>query len=114
MHDQREAHRPMKKKAPRLLAGLLAATALAAADAAGPASRRPDVARIAHACSGCHGTYGHSLPPTPAIAGMPEEDFIAAMRDFKSGKRVSSAMNRIAQGFTEEDFRALAHFFKNR
>ena len=101
----------MNEKTSLLLAGLLTATILEAAE---PAAHRPDVERLAHACGGCHGTYGHSLAPTPAIAGNPEEDFIAAMRDFKSGKRVSSVMNRIARGYTEEDIRAMAHFFKNR
>lgn len=91
------------------LAGMLALSA--AAQAAEPAAHRPDAGRLAHACAGCHGTYGHSLAPTPSLAGKPEEEFVAAMRDFKSGQRVSSIMNRIARAYTEEDFAAMARFF---
>jgi len=94
-----------------LLSGLLGSSASQAAE---PAAHRPDTERLAHACAGCHGTNGHSLAPTPSIAGKPEDEFIASMREFKSGQRVSSIMNRIARGYTEEDFVNLAQFFKNR
>ena len=94
-----------------LVAGMLAIRSIEAAE---PAAHRPDVERLAHACAGCHGTYGHSLAPTPAIAGKPEEEFLAAMRDFKSGQRVSSAMNRIARGYTDEDLVSMAQFFKKQ
>jgi sulfide dehydrogenase cytochrome subunit len=95
---------------------LLFAVLLAAwtTEAAEPAAHRPDARRLAHACAGCHGTNGHSLAPTPAIAGMAEDDFIAAMRDFKSRRRNSSIMNRIASAYTDDDFVALARFFKKQ
>lgn len=101
----------MKKTFPLLLGGLLTASAIQAAE---PAARRPDTERLAHACAGCHGTNGHSLAPTPSIAGKPEDEFIAAMREFKSGQRVSSIMNRIAHAYTDEDFLHMAQFFANR
>ena len=69
---------------------------------------------MAQACAGCHGTYGHAIAPTPSIAGKPGEDFVKAMLDFKSGKRESSIMNRIARAYTDEDIAAMAQFFKNR
>jgi sulfide dehydrogenase cytochrome subunit len=94
-----------------LFTGLVASAAIQAAE---PAAYRPEVERIAHACAGCHGTYGHSIAPTPSIAGKPEEEFVSLMRDFKSGQRVSSVMNRIARGYTDEDFVALAQFFKKQ
>ena len=101
----------LKTKSILLFAGMLAIRSIEAAE---PAAHRPDVERLAHACAGCHGTYGHSLAPTPAIAGKPEEEFLAAMRDFKSGQRVSSAMNRIARGYTDEDLVSMAQFFKKQ
>jgi sulfide dehydrogenase cytochrome subunit len=100
-----------KTKTTLLLAGMLATTA---AEAAEPAAHRPDAERLAHACAGCHGTYGHSQAPTPTIASKPEEEFIALMSDFKSGQRVSSVMNRIARGYADEDFAAMAQFFKKQ
>ena len=101
----------MKTTTILLFAGTLTA---GAAKAAEPAPPRPDAERMAHACAGCHGTYGHSLPPTPAIAGRSEEEFLAAMRDFKSGRRVSSAMNRIARAYTDGDLAAMAQFFRKQ
>jgi sulfide dehydrogenase cytochrome subunit len=94
-----------------LLAVSSAATAVQAAE---PAAHRPTTERLAHACAGCHGTYGHSIAPTPSIAGKPEEEFINAMRDFKSGRRTSSIMNRIARSYTDEDIVNMAQFFKKR
>jgi sulfide dehydrogenase cytochrome subunit len=107
----RKPTRPMNINLILLLAMLLAASAT---DAAEPAARRPDVERLAHACAGCHGTYGHSIAPTPAIAGLPEQAFLAAMREFKSGQRVSSAMNRIAKAYMDDDLSAMAQFFNKQ
>ncbi len=91
--------------------GMLVTGALQAAE---PAAHRPDTVLMANACAGCHGTYGHALAPTPSIAGKSEDEFIAAMREFKSGQRVSSIMNRIAAAYTDEDFQHMAQFFKNK
>jgi len=101
----------MKTETILLFAWILATNATEAAE---PAAHRPDAERLAHACAGCHGTYGHSLPPTPSIAGKPEEEFLAAMREFKSGQRNSSAMNRIARAYTDEDLAVMAQFFKKQ
>lgn len=84
------------------------------AQASHPADTRPQAPTLAHACAGCHGTYGRSQDGTPTLAGMREDTFLRAMRDFKSGKRVSSIMNRIARSYREEDFVAMARFFKAR
>jgi sulfide dehydrogenase cytochrome subunit len=94
-----------------LVALAAAATAVQSAE---PAALRPSVERMAHACAGCHGTFGHSIAPTPSLAGKPEEAFINAMHEFKSGQRVSSIMNRIARAYTDDDIAALAQFFKKR
>jgi sulfide dehydrogenase cytochrome subunit len=101
----------MKNKILLLIASILATTHAYATE---PAAQRPNVERLAHACAGCHGTYGHSQAPTPALAGKPEREFLAMMRDFKSGQRVSSMMNRIAKAYTDEDVVAMAHFFKQQ
>jgi sulfide dehydrogenase cytochrome subunit len=101
----------MKKSLTFLLLASIEASGL---DAAEPAARRPDTDRMVHACAGCHGTNGYSLPPTPRLAGKPQDEFIAAMRGFKSGQRVSSIMNRIAQGYTDDDFLHMAQFFSSR
>jgi sulfide dehydrogenase cytochrome subunit len=83
-------------------------------EAAPTATLRPSAEAIAYACAGCHGVGGHALAPTPSLAGKPEAEFIQLMRDFKSGQKTSSIMNRIARGYADEDFTALAAFFNHQ
>jgi sulfide dehydrogenase cytochrome subunit len=47
----------------------------------------------------------------PAIAGQRKEALLTAMRDFKSGERPSTVMGRLAKGYTDADFEAMADFF---
>ncbi|HUL13184.1 MAG TPA: hypothetical protein VLU73_13570 [Methylococcaceae bacterium] len=94
-----------------LFGGLVCTQPLSAAE---PGVPRPAAATLAHACAGCHGTYGHSQGATPSINGKPEAQFIRLLREFKSGQRPASVMNRIARGYTDEDFKSLAEFFRNR
>lgn len=74
----------------------------------------PDLARIALACTGCHGTSGQGMGSIPAINGIPESKFIRTMQDFKSGHRSATVMDRIARGYEDQDFLKLARFFWNR
>jgi sulfide dehydrogenase cytochrome subunit len=79
-----------------------------------PHNERPDVWLMSNACAGCHGTYGHSVGDAPTIAGLSKHVFIQAMLDYRSGARPSSVMDRIAKGYTEADFVAMAEFFQAR
>jgi cytochrome c553 len=78
------------------------------------AAERPQSEAMALACSGCHGFEGHGQGSTPGIVGKAEADFARMMGDFKSGKRRSSIMNRIAAGYQDADFVALAAYFSSR
>ncbi|MBF0212057.1 MAG: c-type cytochrome [Magnetococcales bacterium] len=81
--------------------------AIAAAIAAPPA----DAAMLANTCAGCHGTNGVSAGPSmPSIAGMPAPYLSHIMSEFKSGKRPSTIMGRIAKGYTEEETSRIADF----
>ena len=63
-------------------------------------------------CIACHGPQGSSLgPATPTIAGMTQETFVDAMKAYQSGERPSTIMSRIAKGYTEKDFEAMAGYF---
>jgi sulfide dehydrogenase cytochrome subunit len=94
-----------------LLAGIFASPM---SNAAEPGVPRPSAATLAHACAGCHGTFGHSHAATPSINGKSEAEFIQLMQEFRSGQRQASVMNRIARGYTDEDFKSLARFFRNQ
>jgi len=89
--------------------GLLLATAVTAAEA--PGALRPSGAMLSNTCAGCHGTHGRSVGAAPPIIGIPQPLFIQAMIEFKSGARPASVMDRIAKGYQDEDFAAMAEFF---
>lgn len=88
--------------------------ALLAASAQAPAAERPAAETLAMGCAGCHGTAGRSHGILPPLAGRPEAEIIGILNDFKSGKRRSSIMNRIAAGYQNADFVAMAQYFSTR
>lgn len=66
----------------------------------------------AQSCAACHGTQGKLANEAfPALAGMPKAQFVQAMTDFKSGKRASTLMMKVAEGFTPAEYEAMADYF---
>jgi len=66
----------------------------------------------AQSCGACHGTQGKlALESFPALAAMPQAQFIQAMTDFKSGKRASTLMMKVAEGFTAQEIAEMADYF---
>jgi cytochrome c553 len=49
-----------------------------------------------------------SASPVPVLTGGNADAIVAAMQDFRSGKREATIMNRIAKGFSDEETRAIA------
>jgi cytochrome subunit of sulfide dehydrogenase len=81
----------------------------------GAALATPSGAMLGNTCAGCHGTNGNSMgPATPTIAGMDPEVFIEAMKTYKDDSRKSTIMGRLAKGYSEEEFKAMAEFFKGQ
>ncbi len=72
----------------------------------------PAGAAMAQTCAGCHGTDGrlHAAAFMP-LAGMPKAQFVQAMRDFRDGKRPSTLMGHVAQGFSNGEIDAMASYF---
>ncbi|NJD08016.1 MAG: c-type cytochrome [Methylococcaceae bacterium] len=91
-----------------IVPGVLIAAAIVPLPAA---AARPAPATLALGCSGCHGTGGKPQGITPVLAGKPEGELLRSLRDFKSGRRKSSIMNRIAAGYQDSDLVELAHHF---
>lgn len=70
---------------------------------------------LAAPCAGCHGPDGSSLGPAiPAIAGITQDYFMVSMKEYVSGKRPATVMDRIAKGYTEEEFKVLAAYFAGK
>ncbi len=71
-------------------------------------------ALLASMCNTCHGTDGVGAKPMPGIAGETVADFVDIMQAFASGDEPASIMGRHAQGYTEDELRALAEYFSKR
>jgi sulfide dehydrogenase cytochrome subunit len=78
---------------------------------AGPAALH--ASSLAATCAACHGTDGRVVGTAgaPALAGKRREEFIAQMRDFKSGARPSTVMGQLSKGFDEAQIELLAQYF---
>jgi len=67
---------------------------------------------LARRCSHCHGEEGFSnVPTTPNLAGIDRSSFWKQMEDFKSGKRISAAMQEIATRSSARDSADLAAYY---
>lgn len=66
---------------------------------------------ISASCAACHGTNGNSVGGAPVLAGAEKAYLLAQMKDFKSGARVGTVMNKHAKGYTDEDIELIATFF---
>lgn len=98
----------MKWKGWALATGALA---ISAAATAAP----PSAEMISFACAGCHGTNGGSAGLTmPSLASQSKAAIVDAMKKFKSGERPSTVMGRLAKGYTDADFDAMAVFFSKQ
>jgi cytochrome subunit of sulfide dehydrogenase len=91
----------------------LAAGAMAFSATAFAAPPTPEM--ISFACAGCHGTNGGSAGLTmPSLAAQSKTAIVDAMKKFKSGERPSTVMGRLAKGYTDADFDAMAGFFSKQ
>jgi cytochrome c553 len=92
-----------------LVAGIVGMFAVAgAAQAAGNAGAGKAKAAT---CAGCHGANGEGKAPNPKLAGIAEDKFIQAMKDYKSGKKPNPVMKTFASQVKDEDLADLAAYF---
>lgn len=70
-------------------------------------------ATMAHSCAACHGTLGHLSDESFApLAGMPSEQFVRTMKDFREGRRPATLMGLVAMGFSDTDLKGMGDFFE--
>ncbi|HEX6733320.1 MAG TPA: c-type cytochrome [Azonexus sp.] len=100
----------MKRFVPLL--GLVAATALQAADKA-PAAPAPFPYFVAN-CFNCHGTEGRINSAIPAIAGRDREYLAQTLLAFKAGTKQATIMHQLAKGYTDEEIAVLADYFSRQ
>lgn len=82
----------------------VAAPAQAAGDAAAGKAKSAS-------CVSCHGANGEGKKPNPPLAGMPEDKFIQAIKDYKSGKRPNPIMKNFAGQLKDADVANLAAYY---
>jgi cytochrome subunit of sulfide dehydrogenase len=87
---------------------IIAATTLIPLAGAAPAA---DIPAGAAACSGCHPAKAGVDSPVPRLMGRDAVQIVAAMADFRAGKRPATIMDRVAKGFTDDEVKAMAAWF---
>jgi sulfide dehydrogenase cytochrome subunit len=106
------------KKLKRALIGALiigASPAVYAADEKPKTITGASAGMLANTCAGCHGTNGASSgPATPTIAGISAVYFEEVMKGFKEGTVKNTIMGRIANGYSDEEIKAMGEHFSKQ
>ena len=90
----------------KVLVGLALSTlsAWASADAL-------QIRSMAASCAGCHGTSGIAQPGMESLAGVPKDELLKKMLDFKTGKKPATLMHQLSKGYSDEQLAQLAGYF---
>ncbi len=67
-------------------------------------------------CKGCHGEGGIKpiLPEYPMIGGQHQDYIVAALQQYKTGKRKNASMNGFAGALSPQDILDLAAYFSSQ
>lgn len=65
----------------------------------------------AKSCANCHGANGEGKGKWPAIAGMDQKKFVAAMEEYKAGTRKDGMMKTSVAKLATKDFEDLAAYY---
>ncbi len=90
---------------------IVRAAALAAVLALAGAATAADAPPGSSSCSGCHVTGRSAGSTVPRLIGQNAAQIVAAMEDFRSGKRSATVMDRVAKGFTDDEIKAIAAWY---
>jgi cytochrome c553 len=77
----------------------------------GPASAIDVPPPGAAGCSGCHPMGPSVATPVTRLVARNAADIVAAMLEFRAGKRPETVMGRIAKGFTDDEIKAIAAWY---
>ncbi|MBL8525266.1 MAG: cytochrome c [Betaproteobacteria bacterium] len=95
-----------------LLIALSVSLPLAALAAGNPT----EGAKKAETCKACHGEGGAKpiQPDYPVLAGQHSDYLVAALNQYKSGKRKNASMNGFAAALKPQDIEDLAAYFASQ
>ena len=66
---------------------------------------------MASAGASCHGTNGHSVGGTDPLAGMPKDEMIRKVKDFRSGAKPATVMQQLSKGYTDQQIEMIANYY---
>ena len=71
------------------------------------------VRSVAASCAQCHGTDGKPAAGSSlqALAGMPRETMVTALKAFKAGTRPATVMHQLSKGYSDTQIEQLAAHF---
>jgi cytochrome c553 len=61
-----------------------------------------------YGCDSCHGDTDRSGDAIPSLSSKSQQELLTALREFKSGIRSGTVMNRIAAGLSDQDMQTLS------
>ena len=70
----------------------------------------PPAAAIARTCYVCHGPEGRTDGPISSLAGVPRDNVLKQLIDFKGDRRPGTIMNRIAKSYSDDELKAVADY----
>ena len=70
-------------------------------------------AMLSISCAGCHGTDGKSPGAIPGIYGKSADFIKTSLLGFRSGKRTSTVMGRLAKGYSEDEIQRIAEYLSS-
>lgn len=106
---------PIKRRQPSLAAVTCSVVALLAAGAASGAGDPAAGKEKSQTCTACHGEDGISVAPQfPILAGQYEDYLVAALRQYRSGKRRNAVMSGFATGLSDQDIADLAAWYASQ
>jgi sulfide dehydrogenase cytochrome subunit len=66
--------------------------------------------QLAATCANCHAIAAGPASALKPLAGMPADQIIQAMAQYRSGSQPATIMHQIAKGYTEAQVRLLAAY----
>jgi cytochrome subunit of sulfide dehydrogenase len=91
---------------------LIAGSVLVGSAIADPAAPRGHA--LVNACAACHGPDGRSQGSIPSFDNLPADDFMAALKAFRTDARLGTVMNLIAKALDDAEISAMAAYFATR